>query len=100
MARAISRWLRPVFASGSVHMGFVVGEVALEQVFFRFLRFSSENIIPPWLFIHLHYPDDEQCSKWAGICGFIPYRNRFLFLHFIPTLFVSFTFDGMSLFRF
>jgi hypothetical protein len=42
------RWLvaglsprRPGFASGSIHMGFVVDKVALGQVFLRVLRLSS-----------------------------------------------------------
>jgi hypothetical protein len=46
------------FASGSVHMGFVVDEVSLGQV----LRFSPVSIIPPWLSIHIlvYHLGDEQ----------------------------------------
>jgi hypothetical protein len=40
---------RPGFAPGSIHVGFVVDKVTLEQVFLRVLRFSSVNIIPPSL---------------------------------------------------
>jgi hypothetical protein len=35
---------RPGFASGSIHVGFVVGKVALGQVFLRVLRFPPVNI--------------------------------------------------------
>jgi hypothetical protein len=35
---------RPGFAPGSIYMGFVVGKVALGQVFLRVLRFSPVNI--------------------------------------------------------
>jgi hypothetical protein len=50
MAQAVGRWpptARPGFAPGSIHVGFVVGKVALGQVFFRVLRFSPVSIIPP-----------------------------------------------------
>jgi hypothetical protein len=40
---------RPGFDPGSVHVGFVVDEVALGQVFPRALRFSPVNFIPPVL---------------------------------------------------
>jgi hypothetical protein len=40
---------RPGFASGSIHVGFVVDKLALGQVFLRVLRFSTVNIIPPSL---------------------------------------------------
>jgi hypothetical protein len=40
---------RPGFDLGSVHVGFVVDKVALGQVFFRVLRFSPANFIPPVL---------------------------------------------------
>jgi hypothetical protein len=52
MAQAVSRRLsprRPVFTSGSIHVGFVVDKVALGQVFLRALRFSPVNIILPSL---------------------------------------------------
>jgi hypothetical protein len=38
---------RPGFAPGSIHVGFVVENVALGQVFLRVLRFSPVNIILP-----------------------------------------------------
>jgi hypothetical protein len=38
---------RPGFVSRSVHLGFVVDEMALEQVFLQVLRFYPVNIIPP-----------------------------------------------------
>jgi hypothetical protein len=40
---------RPGFAPRSIHVGFVVGKVALGQIFLRVLRFSLVNIIPPSL---------------------------------------------------
>jgi hypothetical protein len=40
---------RPGFDPGSVHVGFVVDNVALGQVFPRVLRFSPINFIPPVL---------------------------------------------------
>jgi hypothetical protein len=53
---------RPVFASGSIHVGFVVDKVALGQVFLRVLRFSPVNIIPPLLHIYLS-PPHEVCDS-------------------------------------
>jgi hypothetical protein len=38
--------LRPGFDPGSVHVGLVVDNVALGQVFVRVLRFSPVNFIP------------------------------------------------------
>jgi hypothetical protein len=38
---------------GLVHVGFVVGEVALGQVSLRVLRFSPVNIIPLGLHTHI-----------------------------------------------
>jgi hypothetical protein len=46
------------FAPGSIHIGFVVGKVALGQVFLRVLRFSPANNILPLLYIHLSPPHD------------------------------------------
>jgi hypothetical protein len=40
---------KPGFATGSIHVGFVVDKVALGQVFLRVIRFSPVNIIPPSL---------------------------------------------------
>jgi hypothetical protein len=40
---------KPGLAPGSVHMGFVVGEVELGQVLLRVLRFSPVSVIPPGL---------------------------------------------------
>jgi hypothetical protein len=44
---------RHEFAPRSVHMGFMVNNLALGQVFFQVLWISPVNIIPPWLHIHL-----------------------------------------------
>jgi hypothetical protein len=44
---------RPGFASGSVHVRFMVDKVALGQVFLRVLRFSPVSIIPPGLHTHI-----------------------------------------------
>jgi hypothetical protein len=58
MAQAVSR--RPMrWRPGSVHVGFVVDEVALGQVFLRVLCGFPVNIIPPLLSI-LIYLGDEQ----------------------------------------
>jgi hypothetical protein len=51
VAQAVSR--RHLTAAARVHaqvnpMGYVVGKVAVGQVFLRVLRFSPFNIIPPW----------------------------------------------------
>jgi hypothetical protein len=51
MAQEVNR--RPLTAAAWVCaqvslVGFVVDKVALGQVFFRVLRFSPVNIIPPW----------------------------------------------------
>jgi hypothetical protein len=43
-------------------VGFVVGKVALGQVFLRVLRFSPANIMPPLLHIHLS-PPHEVCDS-------------------------------------
>jgi hypothetical protein len=48
LVAGLSPW-RPGFAPGSVHVVFVVGEVALGQFFLRVLRSSPVSIIPPWL---------------------------------------------------
>jgi hypothetical protein len=40
----------------SIHVGFVVGKVALGQVFPRVLRFSPVNFIPPVL----HYKEKRK----------------------------------------
>jgi hypothetical protein len=48
-------------------MGFVVDKVALGQVFLRVIRFSSVNIIPPLLHIHLSPPHEVcDCSDKAA----------------------------------
>jgi hypothetical protein len=47
---------RPGFDPGSVHVGFVLDKVALEQVFTRVLRFSPVNFIPPVL----HYKEKQK----------------------------------------
>jgi hypothetical protein len=54
MAQAVSRGFsprRPGFDPGTVYVGFVVGKVALGQVFHRVHRFSPVNFIP----LVLHY---------------------------------------------
>jgi hypothetical protein len=54
------RWLvaglslqRPWFAPGMLHGGFIVGKVALEQVFLWVLQFFPVSIILPWLSIFI-----------------------------------------------
>jgi hypothetical protein len=71
---ATSAWLRWLvaglslrrlgFASGSVHVGFVVDILALGQVFLRVLWFSLVIIIPPWLSILKYHLGDEQKARW------------------------------------
>jgi hypothetical protein len=59
MAQAVSRRplpRRPGFDPGSVHVGFVVDNVALGQVFPRVLRFCPVNFIPPVL----HYTEKRK----------------------------------------
>jgi hypothetical protein len=47
---------RPEFFSGSVHVGFVVDEVTLGQVFPQVLGISPVNFIPPLL----HYTEKRK----------------------------------------
>jgi hypothetical protein len=47
---SLSLW-RPRFISVSVHVGFVVDEVALGQVFLQVLQFSPVSILPPLLIL-------------------------------------------------
>jgi hypothetical protein len=49
----------------SVHVGFVVGKVALGHAFLRVLRFSPVNILPPWLFILIY--TTTTTSRLGGI---------------------------------
>jgi hypothetical protein len=42
----------PGFATRSVHVGFVVGKLALGKGFLRVLRLSPVNMIPLWLHTH------------------------------------------------
>jgi hypothetical protein len=54
MAQAVSRL--PFTEPGSVHVGFVVDKVALENVFPRVLRFPPVSFIPPVL----HYNEKRR----------------------------------------
>jgi hypothetical protein len=68
MAQAVSR--RPLtvefgLVPGLVHVGFVVGRVALGQVYLRFLRFVPVNTISPWLSIFINHLEDKE----KAICG-------------------------------
>jgi hypothetical protein len=47
-----------IFAHGLFHVGFVVGKVALGQVYLRVLRFSPVNIIPPASTLTYHLGDE------------------------------------------
>jgi hypothetical protein len=62
MAQAVSRLSprRPGFAPGSVHVGFVMHEVALGQVYLRVLWFSSVSIISQYLSMVIYHLGDEQ----------------------------------------
>jgi hypothetical protein len=55
---------RPWFAPGSVHVGFVVDEVAPGQVFLRALLCSPVYIIPLWFSIHTYHLEDEHYARW------------------------------------
>jgi hypothetical protein len=67
-ARARAPWLRslvtglspqrPGFASGAIHVGFVMDKVALGQVFLRVLRFSPVNISS-----HRHSPNSHHLGN-------------------------------------
>jgi hypothetical protein len=54
---------KPGFSHRLVHLGFVVDEVVLEQVFLRVLRVFScqyHSIIPQWLSILIYHLGDER----------------------------------------
>jgi hypothetical protein len=53
----LSPW-RPGFTPRSVHMVFVVGKVALGQIFLQVLQFSSASVIPPLLHNHFSPPHE------------------------------------------
>jgi hypothetical protein len=55
--------LTPGFAPRSVHVGFVVDKVTLEQVFLRVLRVSPVNIIPPSFSIFIDQLGFEQYAR-------------------------------------
>jgi hypothetical protein len=50
----------PGFAPGLIHVGFMVDEVALGEVFLRVLLFFPVNIIPPSFSVLIYHPGDEQ----------------------------------------
>jgi hypothetical protein len=50
---------RPGFTAVSVHVEFVVDEVALGQIFLRVHRVPSVNIIPLWLSTLISHLGDE-----------------------------------------
>jgi hypothetical protein len=52
LATNFSSW-RPGFESGQFQVAFMVGKLALEQVFLRGLRLALRSIIPQALHIHL-----------------------------------------------
>jgi hypothetical protein len=54
--------LRPRFAAGSLHVGFVVDKVSLGQVFSEFFGFLCQHIIPLLLHTHLS-PRHEVCDS-------------------------------------
>jgi hypothetical protein len=61
VAQAVSRLpLTAEAVPGSLYVRFVVDEVALGQVLFRALRFSSVDIIPPFICILIYHLEDEQ----------------------------------------
>jgi hypothetical protein len=51
---------RPMFAPGSDHVGFVVDEVALGQVFGQSSSVFPVSLIPPWLHTQLYHVEDGQ----------------------------------------
>lgn len=56
---------RPGFDLRPVHVTFMLGQVALGQVFLRVLQFSSVSIIPPILHTHLHFSTTK--AKWRSL---------------------------------
>jgi hypothetical protein len=59
LVAVLSLW-RSRFMPGPVHVGFVMGKVALGQVYLRVILFSPVNIISPWLSMLIYHLRDEQ----------------------------------------
>lgn len=60
-----------LFRSRAISFRFVVGRVALGQVFLRVCRFSRAGIIPPVLYTHLHDAIFRRTSgRSLGICKY------------------------------
>jgi hypothetical protein len=57
----------PGFAPGSIHVGFVVGKVALGQVFLLVLRFYPVNIIPSLFSILISSREWTICPLLAAV---------------------------------
>jgi len=55
----VYKWLSSLFDPRSFHVRFVVGNVALCQVFQTVLRVSPVSIFPPMLHIHVHQKDQQ-----------------------------------------
>lgn len=56
------------FKSSTVHVGFVVGNVALAHVL-RTLRFTPVTVLPPMLTITLHSFVTEAGKAWEPVSG-------------------------------
>jgi hypothetical protein len=77
------------FQPGSVHVGFVVGKLALRQVFLRVLGFSPVNCIPPVLHYmerrkktnHLHHRVAQEASRLRCVrnicCGALHHKKTY-----------------------
>jgi hypothetical protein len=52
--------LRPRHEPKTVHVGFVVVEVALGEVFLQVPHFYLVNIIPPWFSMLIYHLQDEK----------------------------------------
>jgi hypothetical protein len=47
-----------------VHVGFVIDQVTMGEVFLQVIWFSPVTIIPPWLSILIYHQGDEQTAWW------------------------------------
>jgi hypothetical protein len=52
--------LRPGHEPTTVHVGFVMDEVALGEVFLQVPQFYLVNIIPPWFSMLIYHLQDEK----------------------------------------
>jgi len=66
----VCHWLSSLFDPRSFNVRFVVGKVALCQVFQTVLRVSPVRIIPPMLHAHVHQKDQRAKPRNSETSGF------------------------------